>query len=198
MRTMRIIAGKLAGRRFGVPRGRGTRPTSDRVREALASALESRGALEGAIILDLFAGTGALSFEALSRGASSAVAADKNPRAVRELAQSAKELGLGSVVRAVRVDLLGSPASVVRKLPSADGGYTLVFADAPYSETELVPSLLEALVVAGRLAPGAWLVVEHAATQPWRWPNGLAPDAEYRYGRTGISLGVYEPEKGRQ
>ena len=67
-RFMRIVGGRLSGRRFAAPGGRGTRPTPDRVREALASALESRGAFEDACVLDLFAGTGALSFEALSRG----------------------------------------------------------------------------------------------------------------------------------
>lgn len=193
---MRVIGGKLSGRRFGAPSGRGTRPTSDRVREALASALQSRGAFEGASVLDLFAGTGALSFEALSRGASSAVVADRDPRAIRQLHKSAEELGLRAATRAIRVDLLGDPDAAIRKLPEVEGGFDLVFADAPYSEIDSVPGLLTALIDADRLAPGARVVIERPATLDWSWPNGLAPDADYRYGQTGISLGVYKPEKG--
>lgn len=195
---MRIVGGRLSGRRFDAPSGRGTRPTSDRVREALGSALNSRGAFDGAHVLDLFAGTGALGFEALSRGASDAVLVDSDPGAVHQIKQSAKELGLAEQVRAVRLDLLGDPASVVHKLPQAAQGFDLVFADAPYSEVNSVPAILDALAGAGRLALGAWLVIEHPASHDWRWPIGLASDAVYRYGQTGISLGTYAAEKGKQ
>jgi 16S rRNA (guanine966-N2)-methyltransferase len=195
---MRVIGGKLSGRRFGAPSGRGTRPTSDRVREALASALQSRGAFEGASVLDLFAGTGALSFEALSRGAARAIVIDSDPRVVRALAQSATELGMSEQTRAIRLDLLKEPATVIGKIPFVDGGFDLVFADAPYAEIAAVPDLLSALVAQGRLARAAWVVVERPATHDWAWPNGLAHEADYRYGQTGISLGVYEPGKGSQ
>jgi 16S rRNA (guanine966-N2)-methyltransferase len=162
----------------------------------LASALQSRGAFEGASVLDLFAGTGALSFEALSRGAASAVTADRDPRVIRQLEESAKNLGLDAMTRTVRVDLLGDPAAAVRKLPKAPSGFDLVFADAPYEKIDAVPALLREMIAQDRLAPGAWVVIERPATHEWVWPNGLAPDADYRYGQTGISLGVYEPEKG--
>ncbi len=195
---MRIVGGRLSGRKFGAPGGRGTRPTSDRAREALGSALESRGAFDGAHVLDLFAGTGALGFEAMSRGASDAVLVDRDPRTVRQIKQSAEELGLGKAIRAVRLDLLGDPASVVRKLPPIGLAFSLVFADAPYAEVGAIPAILDALAAAKRLAPGAWVAVEHPASQQWCWPKGLAPDADYRYGRTGISLGVFVAEKGRQ
>ena len=194
---MRVIGGKLSGRRFGAPEGRGTRPTSDRVREALGSALESRGAFEGANVLDLFAGTGALSFEALSRGASAAMAVDSDAKALRALRRSATELGLDAEVRTVRLDLLGDPGAVVRKLPETERGFDLVFVDAPYANVEAVPGLLVGLASQGRLAPSAWIVVERPATHRWAWPNALAPEAEYRYGQTGISLGILQPEKGR-
>ena len=193
---MRVIGGTLAGRRFGAPSGRGTRPTSDRVREALSSALESRDAFHDARVLDLFAGSGALSFEALSRGARSAIAIDRDPRVLRELTQSARSLGLSQRTRSLRLDLLGDPETVASKVPPVDGGYDLVFADAPYDDIERVPPLLVALTEAGRLAAGAWVVVERPARYDWTWPNRLARDAEYRYGQTGISLGVYQPEKG--
>ena len=195
---MRIIGGRLSGRKFGAPGGRGTRPTSDRVREALGSALESRAAFDGAQVLDLFAGTGALGFEALSRGASYAMLVDNDPRAIRQIKLSSEELGLGETARAVRLDLLGDPISVVDRLPLVKPAFSLVFADAPYSEVGAIPGILSALLAAQRLAPGAWLAIEHPASHPWAWPNGLASDAEYRYGRTGISLGRFAAEKGRQ
>ena len=190
---MRVIGGRLSGRRFGAPGGRGTRPTSDRVREALASALESRAAFVGASVLDLFAGTGALGFEALSRGAVSAVLVERDPQVVRQLKQSVGELGLGAETRIARVDLLGDPASVAARLPAMDGGFDLVFCDAPYSEIDSVPALISQLAHDGLLRRSAWVVVERPAQHEWTWPNALAPEAEYRYGQTGISLGVYEP-----
>ena len=195
---MRVIGGRLSGRRFGAPSGRDTRPTSDRVREALASALESRGAFRGAHVLDLFAGTGAFSFEALSRGAASAIAVDRNPRVIRQLTESAKELGVGAEIRTSRVDLLGDPAAAVRRLPEVENDFSLVFADAPYADIGAVPPLLDVLVGTGRFAAGAWVVIEHPAGHDWTWPNQLASEADYRYGQTGISLGVYAPEKGTQ
>jgi 16S rRNA (guanine(966)-N(2))-methyltransferase RsmD len=194
---MRVIGGTLSGRRFGAPGGRGTRPTSERVREALASALESRDAFRGAHVLDLFAGTGALSFEAMSRGALDAVAIDHDTRALRELKESARSLGLAERTRAIRLDLLGDARTVAAKVPEVAGGFGLVFADAPYSEIEQVPGLLRALVDAGRLAPDAWIVVERPAKHEWAFPNGLASEAEYRYGQTVISLGVHPSEKGK-
>jgi 16S rRNA (guanine966-N2)-methyltransferase len=168
------------------------------VREALASALESRGAFGDARVLDLFAGTGAFSFEALSRGAARAVVVDRDSLAIRQLTQSAKELGLSAEIHASHVDLLGDPEGAVGKLPGEDEGFSLVFVDAPYSEIDSVPLLLEALVAARRLTPSAWVVIEHPATHDWSWPNRLASEADYRYGQTGISLGVYAPEKGTQ
>ncbi|MDH4281922.1 MAG: RsmD family RNA methyltransferase [Myxococcales bacterium] len=195
---MRVIGGRLSGRRFGAPKGRSTRPTSDRAREALASALQSRDAFCDARVLDLFAGTGALTFEALSRGASQALVVDRDPRALKQVAESAKELGLGAEVRTARVDLLKDPAAAVQRLASADGGFSLVFVDAPYAEIDSVSRVLDALIASRQLMAGAWVVVEHPGDRDWRWPKGLASQADYRYGRIGISLGVYEPEKGRQ
>ncbi len=194
---MRIVGGRLSGRRFGAPSGKGTRPTSDRVREALGSALQSRNAFDGAHVLDLFAGTGALSFEALSRGAAEALLVDHDVQAIEEIKKSARELGLEDRTRALRIGLGGDPASVVRKVPAPPNGFDLVFADAPYAEIESVPPLLEALLAARKLAPGARIVVEHPVSHRWVWTKGLASDADYRYGQTRISLGVYEA-KGAQ
>jgi 16S rRNA (guanine966-N2)-methyltransferase len=194
---MRIVGGRLSGRQFGAPSGKGTRPTSDRVREALASALESRNAFDGAHVLDLFAGTGALSFEALSRGAAEAVLVDDDARAIRQIKESARSLGLENRARTLRIDLRGNAQSVIRKVPAPPEGFDLVFADAPYAEIESVTPLLEALLGAAKLAPRAWIVIEHPVSHRWVWPKGLASDADYRYGQTRISLGLYEA-KGTQ
>ncbi|MFW2390093.1 MAG: RsmD family RNA methyltransferase [Polyangiales bacterium] len=195
---MRIVGGRLSGRRLASPGGRGTRPTSDRVREALGSALQARDAFDGARVLDLFAGTGALSFEALSRGAASSLLVERDANALRRIKQSAAELGIAAKARTIRLDLLGDPESVIQKIPKTGSGFSLVFADAPYAAIDSIPPILEALAVHGRLAPGAWIVVERPVSYEWAWPNHLAPDADYRYGQTGISLGVYPAGKGTQ
>lgn len=192
---MRIVGGRLSGRQFGAPSGKGTRPTSDRVREALGSALQSRLAFDGAHVLDLFAGSGALSFEALSRGAAEAVLVDRDPQAIQAIRKSAHMLGVEDQARALKIDLGGNPATVVSKIPAPPEGFDLVFADAPYAEIESVSQLLEAVIAADKLAPGGWVVVEHPVSHVWAWTKGLASDADYRYGQTRISLGVYE-QKG--
>ena len=191
--AMRIIGGRLKGRRFGAPPGRGTRPTSDRVREALGSALDARGAFEGATVLDLYAGSGALSFEALSRGAHQALLVDREPRALREIKSSAASLGLGDQVDTLRADL-SSPETAVSRIAARNRGFDLVFADAPYEEVRNVGPLLEALVGSSLLDVGAFVVVEHPRTYDWQWTKGLASEADYRYGQTKISVGVHQPK----
>ncbi len=120
---MRIVGGRFSGRRFGAPSGKGTRPTSDRVREALGSALQSRHAFDGAHVLDLFAGTGALSFEALSRGAAEALLIDRDLQAIQEIQRSAHALGVEDQARALKIDLGGNPA-----LGLFPGGHGLIMA----------------------------------------------------------------------
>lgn len=189
MTRLRIVGGALGGRRFSGPRGGATvRPTSERVREAVASALEARDAFDGAAVLDLFAGTGALAFEALSRGAERATLADRDRRLVRSLERVARELDLGDRCAVRCVDLLGDPARACEML-APDGPFTLLFADPPYAEVAKVPPLLQALVAGGVLAPGAWVALEHAVQQPP--PHlPLASVARYRYGGTAVVLGT--------
>jgi len=132
---MRIVAGTLGGRRIKAPPGRGTRPTSDRVREALFSIL---GPLDGIDVLDLFAGSGALGIEALSRGASSAVFVDDDPRAVAVIRDNLDSLGLSARVhKRDGMAYLRSPR---------EGPFGLVFLDPPYSSAgELAGALSEGL-----------------------------------------------------
>lgn len=148
---MRIVAGSRKGARIFAPRGRGTRPTSDRVREAVFAII---GEIEGARVLDLFAGSGALGLEALSRGAASAVFVESSRDAVRTIERNLQKLGL-SGARIVRADAM-------RYLAKADERYDLVFVDPPY---ELVESLRMPLAshLPRVLADGGLLVFETAA-----------------------------------
>jgi 16S rRNA (guanine966-N2)-methyltransferase len=177
----RIIAGRVGGRRLVVPRGDRTRPTSERVREATFSALQSRGRLVGARVLDLFAGCGALGLEAASRGAVSAILVDSSRSAAHAARRNVSALGLPGV------DVVQAP--VERYLGTAvPAPVDLVLADPPYElpEPELA-RVLDLLATAGWLAPGAAVVVERSARSPEPgWPKGLVRTASRRYGDTMV------------
>lgn len=157
---MRIIAGENRGRRLAAPRGQNTRPTTDRVRESLMSALESRrGGLRRAVVLDAFAGSGALAFEALSRGAESACLCDCDREALKAVKENAISLGYPPQRALVkRVDVLKGAVPRLR-LP-----YDVVFLDPPYATgAEAVFGLLARLDAAGALSSDVLVVYEHAA-----------------------------------
>ena len=184
---MRIIGGTLKGRRIPGPAGVTVRPTSDRVREAIASALAARGLIGGAEVLELFAGTGALSFEMLSRGASRALLLDNDRRLVRAMGEIARGLGLADRVLARVVDLSRAPRRVASDVASLlPAPATLVLCDPPYSEVERAVPLFRALLEAGAVSAGATLVLEHATRTPPGDVTGLAMVATYRYGDTGV------------
>ncbi|MCA9577610.1 MAG: RsmD family RNA methyltransferase [Polyangiales bacterium] len=188
---MRIVGGTLGGRRFDGPPSDLTRPTAERVREALASALDARDALRGARVLDLYTGTGALAFEALSRGAEHAVLIDHNPRVVKAALHSAKSLDLAQRVRVLRADLGAPPATRERSLYAALRPYapfSLVFADPPYDDVAVVPPLLDDMVEQALIDPSAVVVLEHRHALPPPACARLAPLAVYRYGDTGVRL----------
>lgn len=168
----RIIAGTHGGRRLQVPPGTGTRPTSDRAREALFSSLQSMTDLDGARVLDLYAGSGALGLEALSRGAASATLVDDDPLAVRALHRNVEETGLPATV----VD-----GDVGRYLAGAVTPYELVLADPPYAEE------LDLATVVPWLAPDGILVLERASrgARPVV-PDGLSELRSRRYGEATL------------
>lgn len=173
----RIVAGTAGGRQLAVPK-RGTRPTSDRVREALFSAVEAALDLEGARVLDLYAGSGALGLEALSRGAATAVLVESDASAVAVLRKNIAAVGLpGAVARPGRV------AAVLAEPPGEP--FDLVLADPPYA---LDPNPdLAALAANGWLAPGALVIVERARRSgPPDWPSPLVPGRIRRYGDTEL------------
>jgi 16S rRNA (guanine966-N2)-methyltransferase len=180
----RVIAGSARGRRLQVPPGEGTRPTSDRAREALFSTLESLvGAWAGRRVLDLYAGSGAVGLEALSRGAAHALLVEADARAVRTLAANVATVGLpGAEVRHGRVERMalgGVP-------PPA---YDVVFADPPY---ELPDGELQTVLVDLRaaLVDGAVVAIERSTRGgPWTWPAGFEPVRSRRYGEASLWYG---------
>lgn len=166
----RIIAGEFGGRRLAVPRGVGTRPTADRVREAWMSIIAPR--LQGAVVLDLFAGTGALGLEAVSRGAVSALFVEQATPALDLIRRNIDILGVADRTRIVRGDAM----RFVGELGA--GAYDIALADPPYAE-----DYAERLVQAFRRSPfAALLAVEHAAT------IHLDGDDTRRYGDTAITF----------
>lgn len=182
----RIVAGVAGGRRLAVPRGSGTRPTSERAREALFSTLEAhRGGLAGARVLDLYAGSGAVGLEALSRGAAAVLLVESNPRAVAVLRGNVRAVRLaGATVAADRVE---------RVLATEPGrpAYDVVFADPPYAVPALtLRELLAAAVRRGWIADDAFVVVERATREgEFDWPAGWRTLAARRYGDATLWYG---------
>jgi 16S rRNA (guanine966-N2)-methyltransferase len=177
---VRIIAGTLGGRRIAAPPGTDTRPTSDRVREALFSAL---GPLDGETVLDLFAGSGALAIEALSRGAGRAVLVEKDARAAAVIRRNLEALELGPDQATLR---RRDALKALRDAREAGETYDLLFLDPPYRlATGLGPELAEAL--APVLAPGARVIGESDRRAPLDLP-GLSTTFERRYGDTLLRI----------
>ncbi|NKR67896.1 16S rRNA (guanine(966)-N(2))-methyltransferase RsmD [Rhodococcus hoagii] len=178
----RIVAGRAGGRRLKVPAS-GTRPTSERVREALFSSLDSRIDLEGAAVLDLYAGSGALGLEALSRGAAHVLLVESDAKAAAVVKQNVAAVGLsGAVVRTAPV------AAVVGG--AAEREFDVVLADPPYAVTEeAVTSVLSDLVAHAWVGEGSIVVVERSSRSPeTTWPDGMRPERTKRYGETRIEV----------
>ena len=178
----RIVAGTAGGRRLLAPAGRQTRPTSDRVREAVFSRLEHDGLLDATRVLDLYSGSGALGLEALSRGARSALLVEQGQGAVRAIGLNIAATGLsGAQLVADRVERV-----LARAVEGA--AFDLVLADPPYLLAEpALGQVLQLLIVGGWLARDAVVVVERSARTPEpSWPLGLERYDDRRYGETRI------------
>lgn len=173
---MRVIAGIYGGRRLAAPKGEATRPTADRVREALFSILGDR--VVGANVLDLFAGSGALGIEALSRGARHATFVESAPRALRALEAN---------LAALEIDATLVRADAVAWLRRATTAYDLALLDPPYAEADRLALALNA-ALPGRLAPGATVVTESDRRHPLTLELPLKD--ERRYGDTLIRIHV--------
>jgi 16S rRNA (guanine966-N2)-methyltransferase len=179
----RIIAGRAGGRRLTVP-ATGTRPTPERVREAIFSALEARADLTGAAVLDLYAGSGALGLEAASRGAAPVVLVDSARPAARAARANATALGLDA-----RVAMDQAERFAAQRQPEAP--FDVVFADPPYAEPPAnIAAVLTALGEAGNLSGRAVIVLETAArAEPPPPPAGWAWARSKRYGDTAVHFG---------
>lgn len=175
---LRVTGGRLGGRRIRVPPA-GVRPTADRVREALFARL---GALEGCRALDLYAGSGALGIEALSRGAASAVFVEQSAGGIAVLRANLGSLALDAVARVERADV----ATALRRLGRAGQHFDLVLLDPPYAESQELERALRALVTSGILAPGAIVVAETTRRHPLPPIEGLEALDARRYGDTVI------------
>ena len=188
---MRIIAGRYKGRRLMAPPGADTRPTSDRVRQALFDMLMhapwAEDAIAGVAVLDVFAGTGALGLEALSRGAASAVFIESGRPALAALRVNIAACGSADLCRVVTNDA---------RMPPRGTACGLVFLDPPYGQG-LVPVAIEALAKAGWFAPGALMVAEIGAGEPPPTETTLLADRRFGaarvcFWRFGIGTGRVE------
>ena len=184
---MRVIAGSVGGRRLVAPPGATTRPTSDRVREALFSILGPPP--EGARVLDLFAGAGALGIEALSRGAAAAVFVDSSRAAWRCLRRNLEDLGLVEVSEIHLGDAVRFAERLAREAAGTSRApFHWIFLDPPYA-AGLADRALAALGGAPVLAPGGALVVEHDRRSPPRQRHGSLVKADgRRYGDTELTF----------
>lgn len=189
----RIVGGVARGRALAVPPGGGTRPTADRTREGLFSALEAllaarsgriRGVWEGVRFLDLYAGTGAVGLEAASRGAGAVLLVESAPRVAPVLRRNARQVGLDGVqVRAGKVELV--------VCAPADEPYDVVFADPPYATSDAtLLAVLGKLGVRGWVRDGSLVVLERSSRDPaWTWPAGYAGFRSRRYGDSTLWYG---------
>ena len=181
---MRIIAGQVRGRTLAAPKGDGTRPTTDRVRESLMSAVFSqRGGFEDAVVLDAFAGSGALGLEALSRGAARAVFYECAPEAAKVVQKNVANLGL----EPARVTV--TRADVIERAPQfARPPFDLIFLDPPYAEKFLENALLLISEI-DILSDSGIIICERPAEK--RLPDAvgaLSRDREYQYGRAAVTI----------
>src|SRR5580704_10389931 len=218
----RVIAGEAGGRRLAVPDGRDTRPTSDRAREGLFATISSIvGPLTGTRVLDLYAGSGAVGLEALSRGAEHVLLVEHGGRAARVIRQNIEAIGLpGAAVIADRVERVlargpapaggqdgtapaggqDGPAPAGGQDGPAAGRYDVVFADPPYALADAgVTQVLLLLAEQGWLAPGALVIVERATRSgPVSWPDGFVLDRARRYGEATFWYGLVPKTAGEQ
>ena len=189
----RVIGGTAGGRRLAVPRGTSTRPTSDRAREGLFSSVQSElGSLTGKRVLDLYAGSGAVGLEALSRGAGHVLLVESDTRTAAVIKANVAAIGLaGATVVTDRAErLLGRP-------PGSADRYDLVFADPPYAVTADTVTRVLTLLADGWLADGALVVIERATRSgPVDWTPGFLPGKSRRYGEATFWYGWYGGEAG--
>ena len=178
---LRVIAGTVRGRRLVAPPGDDIRPTKGIVREAMFSALDARGAIADANVLDLYAGTAALGLEALSRGAARAVLVERDRKALEAIGTNVGHTGFGAVARIVRSEV----ASFLNSPPPPEAPFGLVLADPPYTAAEAeVEALVARLGEPGWLSPGAMVSIERPRGSALTLPGGFRSGWERSFGDT--------------
>lgn len=180
----RIIAGEFGGRRLRTPEGTQTRPTTDRTRESLFASLEATADLDGGPFVDLFAGSGAVGLEALSRGAPYAYLIDDSPSARAAIQANVETLGLAARCTTLPMTAQASVSSL------AGVAATTVFADPPYDlSSDDLGELLAALLEAGAMHQDATVVVERSRRTAWSWPTQFEALRDRRYGDARLWYG---------
>ena len=179
---MRIIAGSARGRRFDAPKGMDTRPTLDRVKEAVFGMIHFQ--LPGSAVLDLFSGSGNLGLEAASRGAGYVVCNDRSPVCVQQIKSNVEQLGFGDVITVTQRDFL----ECIRVLASKGRKFDFVFLDAPYADGTAAQAA-EALLNNDLLAPDGRIFIEHALELPPKLDPTLGLDTDTRrYGKCAVTI----------
>jgi 16S rRNA (guanine966-N2)-methyltransferase len=183
---MRIVAGKFKGRRLLAPEGRDIRPTSDRARESIFNIIEHAPFapdLEGGSAIDVFAGTGALGFEAMSRGATPVTFVDVDDMARATILKNAGTMGQGRAVTVLRLDATKMPPPPrIAKCPAR-----FAFLDAPYDQDVSGPALLS-MLGRGWVAAGSLCVVETPSDKTFDAPRGYTMEDQRKYGRAMVSF----------
>ena len=183
--SLRIISGSLRGKKLHTVRGMKVRPTADRLRESIFNILASR--VPQAVVLDLFAGTGAFGIEAISRGAKYAVFVDSSREALSVIARNIEACAFSNRAKIIKWDIEKN----LNCIKSFNPAFNLIFIDPPYNQNIINPSLLN-LFKSGSLASGAWVVLEHAAAEPLQLePGTFELEDQRKYGKTLVSFLSY-------
>lgn len=182
---MRVIAGSARGRTLSVPAGDRVRPTADRVKEALFSSLTSRfGIIDGLAILDLFAGSGNLGIEALSRGAASVVFVDNSLESLQFIRKNLQLTGFSNRAEAMRADAVAA----VKQLAAKAKHFDIIFADPPYAAIAVSDELTAAVATGNLLRQGGVMVIESARKAELAVPVGFVLSARKVYGDTALNF----------
>jgi 16S rRNA (guanine966-N2)-methyltransferase len=184
---MRIIAGKFKSRTLIAPSGSETRPTTDRARESLFNVLNNLLDFEGIRVLDLFAGSGALGLEAISRGASHATMVEKDRKAFEAIQKNVTAFGVVKETSVLKID-------VFTKLSTLVGPFGLVLADAPYAELRSLAELPQDILALNLLDPAGVLVIEHSSKLGVQVPIGFRLLRRLDLGEASFSLIGYSAE----
>lgn len=186
---MRVIAGEHRGRKLAAVHGSGTRPTTDKVKESIFNMIGPY--FDGGWALDLYAGTGSLGIEALSRGADKAVFVERDAKAFSVVKQNVSACRLDAYAEMYRMDA----DRAIRQLAKREQPFDLVFLDPPYAKQNIVEEITQ-LQQLGLLAAGAWIVAEHDSKDSFPAAIGdCVKDREATYGETAVTLYYYEPQQ---